>query len=698
MLNLDHKLTLSEKVARAPNLTGAFGEDDLRRIGLRVREGYLQDLDSRAVWFRRTRAAMELAMQVKPAKSFPWPNASNVAFPLLTIAALQFHARAYPTLFAGPDIVKYRVSSPDPTGELTTRARLVGKYMSYQALTEDEPFEEQHDRLLMAVPIVGCGFIKTRRDAARYCNRSEYVPAEDLVVDYFAKSLDTAHRKTQHVTLYRNQIHERCLRGLFRDITNEGWYAAASAPTQRSDERDRLIGQHAAMGDNSALLFIEQHTWLDLDGDGYEEPYIATVEDGSGELVRLVARWESEQDIEKTSRGRVISIRATEQFTKYGLIPSPDGSIYDMGFGGLLGPLNESVDTILNQLIDAGTLATTAGGFLSRGVKMKGGEMAFRPFQWNTVESMGDDLRKGIFPLPVREPSGVLFQLLGLLVNYTQRISGSTDIMTGENPGQNTPAHNMQAMVEQGQKIYSDTFKRMWRSMGQEFRKLYILNGRHLPEQFKFGVQPMGRELFLDDPAQVLPVADPILVSDSMRSQQAIMIKQSALATPGYDLEAVERNFLEAHHVDQVDRLYPGPAKIPPPPNPKVLIAQEKTKQEGVKEEAKKEMFALQLLEDRRVNDAKILQLEAAAAKLVTDAGDADAAHKLAVLQARIGAFQSVNGAINKRLEIMSKGQANGEQGSGGRVVEPPSDPSLQEVPGAAPPGSDGGMGLGASV
>lgn len=695
MLNLDRHITLTQKVASAANLTSAFDDDDLAKIGNHVKEGYLRDLDSRSVWFRRTRAAMELAMQVKPQKSFPWPNASNVAFPLLTIAALQFHSRAYPSLFSGPEIVKYRVSGADATGDLTERARIVSRYMSYQALTEDEPFEEQHDRLLMAVPIVGCGFIKTRRDAARYCNRSEYVPAEDLVVDYFAKSIDTAHRKTQHVTLYRNQVYERCMRGTFRNILEEPWYTGAQAPVpaQSTAERDRLIGQHPPQGEVSVLLFLEQHTWLDLDGDGYEEPYIVTIESNSSQVVRLVARWEHEDDIER-NRTKVISITSSEYYTKYGLIPSPDGSIYDLGFGGLLGPLNESVDTIVNQLIDAGTLATTAGGFLSRGVKMKGGEMAFRPFQWNTVESMGDDLRKGIFPLPVREPSGVLFNLLSLLINYTQRISGNTDVMTGENPGQNTPAHNMQAMVEQGQKIYADTFKRMWRSMSQEMRKLYLLNGRHLPERFMFGTQQMGRELFLADPSQLVPTADPNLVSDSMRSQQSVMIKQSAQTTPGYNLEAVERNFLAAHHVDQIDLLYPGAEKIPPGKSEKITLKEMDLAAKKMELDATKEQFAIQLMEDRRLNDAKIVQLQAQAEKLLADAEDEDAKHELAMLEAQIGAVQGVNDTINQRLTLMLKGKESdaSEQGDGGRVAGSSGDAGLPTVPVIAPPGTDGGM------
>src|SRR5258706_9432508 len=136
----------------------------------------------------------------------------------------------------------------------------------------------------------------------------------------------------------------------------------------------------------------------------------------------------------------IIRIDPVHYFTKYTFIPSPDGGFYGLGFGALLGPLNQSVDTLVNQLVDAGTMSNSGGGFLARGVKIKGGKSSFDPFEWKPVDSTGDDLRKNIFPLPIREPSNVLFQLLGMLVGYAEKISGATDIMTGVSPGQNTPA------------------------------------------------------------------------------------------------------------------------------------------------------------------------------------------------------------------------------------------------------------------
>jgi len=700
-LELDSYLKLSDDICKAPNLTARFGADDLKKIGAAVFEGYDRDLQSRRRWHERMRAAMELALQIKPGKTFPWPNAANVAFPLLTIAALQFHSRAYPALFSGPDLVKYKVTGPDTTGETSERALLVARYMSYQVLEQDEAFEEQHDRLYIHIPIVGCGFTKSRYSPREGHNVSEFVPAEDLVVDYYAKSIDQALRKTQHVLLYRNDIWERCAAGTFRDIREEPWYCHTQTPMlPKQSEKDQISGQSAPSDSSGEALFLlEQHTWLDLDGDGYSEPYIITIDRSTKEVLRIVARWEMPEDVERI-RGKIFRIRATEYFTKHELIPSPDGGFYGLGFGALVGPLNESVDTLVNQMLDAGTMMNTAGGFMARGVKIRGGAQRFDPFGWNHVDATGDDLRKGIFPIPVREPSAVLFNLLTLLINYTQRISGSTDVMAGENPGQNTPAYNMQSMVEQGMKIYSAIFKRLWRSMKQEFSKLYLLNGRHLPERVPFGGTFVTRDMFLDDPSNLVPMADPNMVSDGLRTQQAVTIKQAALATPGYDTDAVERRFLRTLKVDDIDVIFPGSKKLPPPPNPKAAVEELKTQRKQLELQHAREEFIMDLMEQRRLNNAQIIKLEADAAKAMAEASGADAAVQLQILDARLRAIKDHNDVVNNRLDILMNGAKNesgssSDTGDGGGVAPPPSDEILQKVPPLASGIPEGAMGPG---
>lgn len=693
MLRLDAYLKYTPAMCNEPNLTSHFSDQDLARIGTHCHEGYQRDEDSRADWLRRSQAGMDLAMQICEEKSFPWPGAANVAFPLTTIAALQFHSRAYPAMFAGPDIVKYRVPGSDDKGQLTANANLVARYMSHQALDLDESFEEQHDRLLINVPIVGCAFIKTRRDASKNINTSTLVLARDLVVDYYAKSINDCARKTQIIPLYRNEIYERCVAGTFHDVLEEAWYKTPFLPptTPYSEERDNIAGKSVPQADEATpILFGEQHCWLDLDNDGYAEPYIITFDLANKKVVRIACRWERPEDVEKVG-GRVLRITATEYFTKYGLIPAPDGSIYDVGFGALLGPLNESVNTIVNQLLDSGTMSVAAGGFIARGVKIRGGAIQFQPFGWQRVDSTGDDLRKGIFPLPKGEPSAVLFQLLSLLINYTQRISGSGDTMVGENPGQNTPANNMNIMLEQGMQVYSAIFKRMWRSMRDEFRKCFVLNARHMDAEVKFGTATISRSLFLEDPSNLVPAADPNLVSDSSRQQQAMMLKQFAAATPGYDIEAVERNVLRVLRVDNADALYPGLEKFPPPENPKLAIEKLRQQREQLKLQVNTRQFMFDLQEQKRLNDAKIEQLEAQAAVLFSQAKGAESAQQLEAFEAVVTAYKTHNDVISQRIAALKQAADAQEPASDGQPGASNVDPT-GGISGVAPPPSNAGL------
>lgn len=659
-MELDTHLRLDDSIHEAVNLTSRFSPEDLTRLGNHVVDGYLADEVSREAWLRRTSAAMDLAMQVVKAKTFPWPNAANVAFPLVTIAALQFHSRAYPALIDGREVVKQRVPGFDSTGVLKVQADRVGRFMSWQVLEEDSDWEELHDRLFLSYSIVGCEFVKTYHSNGR--NDSERVAARDLAMNYFSKSVEESPRKTQILRIFRNDIHEKCLRGLWRDITREAWYEQPYQPPEslRQPEVDKRTGLLLPVipDDATPITFLEQHCWLDLDQDGYAEPYIVTVEQSQRFIVRIVARWDRKEDVERTPGGRVIRICATEYYTKYGFIPSPDGSVYDVGWGLLLGPLNESVSTLINQLLDTGTFQLAAGGFFARGVKMRGGATTFQPFGWQHVDSTGDDLRKGILPFPKDfSAAPVLFQLLTLLVTYAQRISASTDMMAGENPGQNTPAETSRTMVEQGMKIYTALFKRAWRCMKEEFRKLYILNGQHMPEKQQFGAEgeTIGREDFLHDSTQICPAADPNIVSDAMRIQQAITLSERARMIPGYSIPEVERNFLRSLRVDAMDALYPGPDKVPPLPNPKMQVEQTKLQGKQMDIQAKTQMFVADLMEQRRMNSAKILELSAKAAKEYAEAGGVDAGHKIAMIEAEIGMRRQMDESFHKHIEHMQK-------------------------------------------
>jgi len=459
-MELKTKLKL-ETIQDSKNLCDKIGEEDLRTIGSDVVQSYEIDKQSRRKWEQKMESATKLALQLVEPKSYPWPQASNVKFPLLTIAALQFQSRAYPSLVKAPDLVKYRVQGKDD-GQKASRAQRISSHMSYQLLEQDEGWEEDQDKAFLALPILGCVFKKSYFDPVANHNKSKLVLPKNLVVHYFAKSIDDCQRKTEIFELSNNEIRERELRGLFKE--NE-YGPPPTGDFKEEDERQGLTPPFNDQTSDVPRVFLEQHCYLDLDGDGYREPYVITVDKSTKLVARIVARIDSvvtEQSIkikdlqdrirliaegamqappeqaaqaEQTimmmqeqvrvlaaQKPKILRIVPVEYYTKYSFIPSPDGGFYDLGFGALLSPINDSVNTILNQLIDSGTLQNSNSGFMGKGARIKGGKIRFQPNEWKRVNVTGQNLRDSIVPLPVNAPSEVLFNLLSLLINYAERI------------------------------------------------------------------------------------------------------------------------------------------------------------------------------------------------------------------------------------------------------------------------------------
>ena len=648
-----------DDIVELPNIAEVLDDQTINTISYNVWKGYEADKESRSAWEKRTEDAMKLALQVAEAKSFPWPGASNVKFPLITIAALQFHARSYPVLINSETPVQCRVYGDDPTGQKEARAHRVSQFMSYQILEQDTNWEAEMDRVLISQPIVGCAFKKSYFDPILKHNVSENILAKDFVVNYWTKHLDTSPRITHVQYFSKNDIYEREARGLFCEMKD---IMPASVP-----ESSLMLAQNKAQGmtmpesidDSTPYEILEQHTFIDFDGDGYAEPYIVWMRRDTKQVLRIVARYFT-TSIERDEDGKILRITPETYFTKFPFIPSPDGGFYDLGFGVLLGPLNQSIDTILNQLIDCGTMANTAGGFLSRGIKLRGGNYNFAPLEWKHVDTTGDDLRKGIVPLPVREPSQVLYTLLNLLINYGERIGGSVDILTGQNPGQNTAAETTRTMAEQGMKIFSGIFKRTYRSLKDEFRKLYRLNQLYLVgiEDYNSdtGQNFIDADDFSGPVSDVRPAADPNIVSDVQRVQQAQALLQLASSTPGMNMYEVQKNYLKAMKVNNIDMVLPdpkGPNAIKPGPSEKIQIEQMKMQTKQADQQMQFKLAMMKLMKDVEINQAKIHKLEADAILAVEQAGGVRTGQDIAMLDAQIGAARAHNEGIQTALKTM---------------------------------------------
>lgn len=676
--DLDAKLKLADIVA-LPNIAEKLSAEDLDTIGAWAMQGLELDINSRSKWEERNERVHALCLQVMEKKSYPWEGASNVKFPIITIAALQYHARAYPALVTPTGIVKYRVFGPDPEGKKNKQGARIADHMDYQLTEEDQNWEDEMDKALI-VQSLGGVFKKCYFNSLLRHNTSEMVLPKDLVISYYAKSLDTAPRLSHLLWLSKNEVVERKRRKLFLDI--ELGDVGVQEP-QQGDRlevaRDKASGMDKPAFDPLApLAFVEQHRDLDLDGDGYAEPYAITVHRTSKKVVRIVARYSS-KGIERADgkdKGPVIYIRPINYFQHYPFIPSPDGGIYGIGLGMLLG-LNEAIDTLTNQLIDAGTLANLGGGFLGRGAKIRSGENKFKPGEWKNLDCSGEDIAKNVFPLPIKDPSSVLFQLLGLLIQYAERTGSATDPMVGVSPGQNTPAETSRNTLEQGMKVMSGVLKRTYRSFKQELRKLYTLNQLYLPEK-PSGPFQITEADYAFDPQGIRPAADPSLMSDAQRQNQAMQLHSLSRAGPGFNLYEVDKRALEAFRIPDMDTVLPdpkGPNAIQAPPDAKLLEAQTKAKSAEAKHadaQVKHKLAAGKLLIAAQKAEAEISKLEADAQLVKATTQGELQGQKLAVISQQLEVSQAKHSALMEAIDTLgSIAQPESNDGSDAGGIPP---------------------------
>ena len=581
------------KVFTVQNVADLLDKEELDRISEDAINGYESDEDSRSEWKDRNAEGMKLAMQVHEKKNFPFDGAANVMYPLISIAAMQFAARAYPNLITGWDIVKAKVVGQDLDGAKASKAARVQTHMNYQLNEEMLEWEEDTDRLFTVLPITGCCFKKTYFSVNENRPVSVYVDPLDVVMHYKAKSLLTVPRITERYNLYPNEIVERIRSGMFYEFEFD--------MPQTSKDEDEEYGN-----DNyRPHLFLEQHTWLDLDGDGYSEPYVLNIHYDSKKVVRIVPRF-AEKDVLYNDRNKIRKIHARQYYTKFSFMPSPDGSIYDVGFGSsILRPINHTVNTVVNQIIDAGTLDNCQGGFVGRGIGLgrgrTSGPIKLKINEWLPVNHSGDDLRKNIVPLPTKGPSAVLFNMLGFMVSAGEKLSSVTSLLMGEQTVHNEPATTSLARMEQGLKVFSAIHKRLHRSFTDEFKLIYKLNAENMDEKKYFTI--------LDDPkvvkdvykmdydknsCDIIPTSSPEDVSNTQKlvKAQALM----GMLNQGFNDTEIKRRYIEALQIpDQESIMQPEPQA----PDPKFMLEMEK-----LNLEKQKQLFEL---EKWGVERAKIL-------------------------------------------------------------------------------------------
>lgn len=660
-----------QDILSGDNLAELLDDNERTTIGQWVIRDVDIDEASRGDWKDRYQRWLDVAMQVKKPKNFPWPDAANTKHPLLTIAAMQFWVRAVAVFIDGSNMVKGKVLGPDPDGEKRARADRIAQHMTWQLLYRMLDWEEDTDRLLFMLPIVGLLYRKTYYDNIGNVNRSEMITGVDCIVNYWAKSLETTPRITQVLRYYPYEVREFVNAGLWLEIPLDDTAENADG------NDDQALGE-----------YYEQHRCLDLDKDGYPEHYVVTcTKEGRvarvapcfgpenitvgtfdlrgkpGPTMKLVkvAGFAQQDPSVWQYVGEIVRIERRQYFTKYGFIPAPDASFYDLGFGSLLEGTCDEIDTLKNQMIDAASLANAGGGFLGSGVNVRSGNFKFALGEWKRVDAGGGLLKDNILPFNAPGPSAVSFQLLELMISLAKDITATSDISLGELPV-NAPATSALAALEQSEKVMGGILKRTHRSFGQELRKLRRLNRDFLDEEEYFQLNDeaavrVGREDYADDDLDVMPVSDPRQVSDMQKMLRAQARFQMFNGDPLINQIKLRRDVLESIGTPDIKTYFEVPKPQPPP---ELLLGMAKEER------------------GKALDDAKAEQARASAA-LDYAAGAKDLAESGLVDDAAILAAKAVG----------EDDGASDQSGRGAAMAGPPGDAG----PAPAPPGAPAGMG-----
>ena len=570
--------------ADSPNIAADIDPDQLSQIAARVIDEWTIDRGSRADWEQEARLAMDAVLQKTEAKNYPFEGASNVKYPLMTTAALQFGARSYPAIVQGDRIARGKIIGRDTNGLKRARAERISQHMSWQLLKMPS-WEADTDTLVHQMPVLGDGFRKVYFDyeTGRVC--SEMISAMHVVVNQATKSLKTTPRITHEFELYPNEIETRIRGETFLEFE----YGTATPQSITTGSQP-----HSPQDIDAPHLFLEQHRWEDLDGDGYREPWIITVHKDSGKCCRVVPNFDVDQIRVRDRDGKIVRIARRDYFVHYPFLPDPNGGFYGIGFGRLLRTINEAVNTSLNQMIDAGHLQNAGGGFIGSGLNLKASEMRIALNEWRNIAVPGQKIRDAIVPHQFAGPSPVLFQLLGMLIDAGKQIASVQDVLTGESRAQTMQPTTLLALIEQGLKVFTSIVKRMFRSLAQEFELIFELNKRHPDEeeyqkvidweppqqlvaqlqQAAQQAQAQGQQLpppppeimaqlqqptmaqdYEDKDFDIVPVADPTQVTDAQKMAKAQLIMDTALKFPNVNKEEALRRIYEAGNIEDIDKL-----------------------------------------------------------------------------------------------------------------------------------------------
>jgi hypothetical protein len=542
------------------NLAEVLDDNQLGVIANDLRESFEEDKSSRQEWEETYKKGLDLLGFKYQERTQPFTGASSVTHPMLSEAITQFQAQAYKELLPPGGPVNTQI-----LGQVTTQkeeqAQRVKDFMNYQITYEMEEYDPDLDSLLFYLPLSGSAFKKVYYDEGLQRPVSKFVPSDDLYVPYQTTDFPSCERVTHVIRRSENEIRKLQVSGLYRDVDLQ----VSTTETGLQEKEDRISGVKKSYQENLYQL-LEMHVDLNIEGvdseDGIKVPYIVTIDEGSGQVLSIYRNYQ-EGDPNKNK---------IRYFVHYKFLPG--FSFYGFGLIHMLGGLSRTATAALRQLLDAGTLSNLPAGFKARGLRVKDDDTPLQPGEFRDVDAPGGSLREGLLPLPYKEPSGTLFQLLGFCVEAGTRFAAIADQKIGDSVAANAPVGTTMALMERGARVMSAIHKRLHYAQKIEFKLLAKIFAESLPPFYPYEVgtnaTPSLKAEDFSPEIDIVPVSDPNIFSMSQRVTLAQTQLQLAQADPAsHNMYEAYRRMYQALGVKDIDVILPAPAE-PQPLDPSV--------------------------------------------------------------------------------------------------------------------------------
>jgi len=540
------------------NIAEEIDENDLNKKAQDLIGYFDSDKESRSDWEERYKQGLETLEpdggMVEEEEQRATRGLSTVVHPMIAEAATQFNARAIAELYPSGGPVKTIVVG-EPSEETEDQARRVRDFMNYQITQQMPEYYDDLDSMLFQLPLIGHAFKKVWWDSNLNRQCAQFVKAEDFIVAPESKDLYTSPRYTHIIRIPRNDFNRYVESGFYLPVKYVG---SDTDPSSDIGQQIEGVDGYEDSESNPMVTLLEMHVYDIFDGiDGMtsdEEnqvmlPYVVTIDYDSQAIVSIRRNWE-EEDEEKKRR---------DWFVSYKFLPGL--GFYGFGLYHLIGGLGKAATGSLRALLDSAAFANMQGGFKLRG-RVSGGEVQVNPGEFVDLDATVDDVNKAIMPLPFKEPSGALFNLLGLIVDAGQRFASTADLNVGDvNP--NAPVGSTVALIEQGSKAFSAIHKRLHYAQGQEFKLLADLNAENLPDEFEFSLSGSTEMVYardFDERIDIIPVSDPNIFSTAQRIAQAQSVLQMAQSAPQlHDIYEAYKRMYEAIRIPNIDEILKKP-------------------------------------------------------------------------------------------------------------------------------------------